>query len=137
MSEKFVIFFGFPGTKEMVENVERFADNTNQTLEMAWIDLLHSFMLEFKPNKDGEPLIPAAFSEAYEMQVILPAYEQSKYPEVLGKTTFKLPALSFKDDFVTSKATGERIKIKDEDLEYLCNRFKEWIDIEEVIYEWR
>jgi hypothetical protein len=136
MNEKFIIYFGFPSTDEMLKNVENFAANTKQSLENAWIDLIHSFMSQYTPF-DGEDLfIPTLFSEVYEMQVIPPPYEQQKYPELLGKTKFRLPAISFKSDYVTCKATGEKVKIKDEDLEHLCNRLMIWVDVKEVSYAW-
>lgn len=135
MDEKFVIYFGFPSTEVMLKNVESFASNTNQSLEDAWIDLLHRFMEEYNPFDGDDLFIPTVFSEVFELQVIPPPFEQQKYRRVLGKTKFRLPALSFKGDCVTCKATGERIKIDDEDLEHLCERFKTWIDIGEVAYE--
>jgi hypothetical protein len=136
MSEKFVIYFGFPSTDVMLRNIESFAFNTDQSLEDAWIDLIHSFMREYNPFEEEELFIPTVFSEVFEIQVIPPPYEQQKYHEILGKTKFRLPALSFKDDYVTCKETRERVKIKDEDLEYLCDRFKVWVDIREVSYAW-
>jgi hypothetical protein len=134
MKEKFVIYFGFPSTDEMLQNVEKFASNTNQSLEDAWIDLIHSFMRRYRPFDDEDLLIPTIFSEVYEIQVIPPLYEQQKYPEILGKTKFKLPALSFKDEYVTCKETGERIRIEDEDLKLLCDRLQIWIDVKDVSY---
>jgi hypothetical protein len=136
MKEKFVIYFGFPSTDEMLSNVESFAANTNQSLEDAWVDLIHSFMRRFKPSDDGDEFIPTVFSEVFEMQVIPPSYEQQKYPEILGKTKFRLPALSFKDEYVTCRETGDSIKIKDEDLALLCERLQIWIDVKDVSYAW-
>ena len=136
LSEKFIIYFGFPSTEQMLKNIENFAFNTNQSLEDAWIDLIHSFMRVYNPFEEEDLFIPTVFSEVYEMQVVPPPYEQQKYPEILGKTKFCLPALSFKDEYVTCKETGEKIKIRDEDLEYLCERFKHWVDIREVSYAW-
>lgn len=136
MTEKFVIYFGFPSTEEMLRNVESFASNTDQSLEDAWIDLIHTFMRQFNPSNDGVSFIPTVFSETFEMEVIPPPYEQQKYPEILGKTKFRLPAISFKDDYVICKATGEKIEIKDDDLEYLCDRFRFWIDVKDVSYAW-
>jgi len=135
-NEKFVIYFGFPSTEEMLKNVESFAFNTNQSLEDAWIDLLHSFMRRYRPCDDGDLLIPTVFSEIYAMQVIPPPYDQQKYPEILGSSNFRLPALSFKDEYVTCKETGDRLKIDDRVLELLCDRFKYWIDVKDVIYVW-
>lgn len=135
-NEKFVIYFGFPSTYDQIENVEKFAAKTNQSLENAWIDLLHSFMEQYSPSEEGGLFIPTVFAEAYGMQVVPPLYEQQKYPETIGNTTFKLPALSFKDDFVKCKQSGKRIKIEDKYLELICNRFKIWIDVNEVSYLW-
>lgn len=135
MDEKFVIYFGFPSTLEQLENVEKFASKTNQSLENAWIDLLHRFMEGHNPFEGGDLFIPIVFSEVFGLQVIPPPFEQQKYRRVLGKTKFRLPALSFKEDYVTCKVTGETIKIVDEDLGRLCQRFKVWIDVDEVAYE--
>lgn len=137
MDEKFAIFFGFPNTPEQLENVENFAANTDQSLENAWIDFLHRFMEQYSPDGEESKFISTLFSQVYEMQVIPPPYEQQKYPEMLGKTKFRLPALSFKDDYVTCKETGEKIKITDEYLEDLCDKFMIWIDVGEVSYAWR
>ena len=136
MDEKFVIYFGFPSTEVMLKNVESFASNTDQSLEDAWIDLIHSFMRKYSPFDDEDLFIPTVFSEVYEMQVIPPLYEQQKYPEILGKTKFRLPALSFKDEYVTCKETGERVRIRDEDLSLLCDRLQVWIDVKDVSYAW-
>jgi len=136
MKEKFVIYFGFPSTDEMLQNVEKFASNTNQSLEDSWIDLIHTFMGRYRPFDDEDLLIPTIFSEVYEMQVIPPPYEQQKYPEILGKTKFQLPALTFRDEYVTSKENGDRVKISDEDLELLCERLQIWIDVKDVSYRW-
>jgi hypothetical protein len=136
LSEKFIIYFGFPSTKQMLKNVENFAFNTNQSLEDAWIDLIHSFMRKYNPFENEDLFIPTVFSEVYEMQVVPPKYEQQKYPEILGEKKFCLPALSFKDDYVTCKETREKIKIRDEDLELLCSRLKIWVDIKDVSYAW-
>jgi len=136
MQEKFIIYLGFPSTEEMLKNVENFAFNTNQSLEDAWIDLIHSFMRKYSPFEDEDLFIPTVFSEVFERQVIPPPYEQHKYPEILGETKFKLPALGFKDEYVTCKATGERIKIRNEDLELLCDRLQIWIDVKDVSYAW-
>lgn len=135
MCEKFVIYFGFPSTPEQLENVEKYAAKTDQSLENAWIDLLHRFIEDYHPLEGEDLFIPTVFSEVFELQVIPPPFEQQKYRRVLGKTKFRLPALSFKEDYVTCKSTGELIKIADEDLEHLCQRFKTWIDIGEVAYE--
>jgi hypothetical protein len=136
MDEKFVIYFGFPSTDVMLKNVESFASNTNQSLEDAWIDLIHTFMREYNSFEEEDLFIPTVFSEVFEMEVIPPPYEQHKYPEILGKTKFKLPALSFKDEYVTCMGTGERVKIRDEDLELLCDRLQIWIDVKDVSYAW-
>ena len=75
MDEKFVIFFGFPSTPEQLENIEKFAAKTDQSLENAWIDLLHRFMEDYNPFEGEDLFIPTIFSEVYEMQVIPPPYE--------------------------------------------------------------
>jgi len=137
MKEKFVIFFGFPGSQDQIENVEKFSEKTSQSLENAWIDFLHSFMMQYYPDGGDELFISTLFSKAYEMQVTPPNYEHSKYPEILGKTMFKLPALSFKQDFVTCKETGERYKVTDHHLKSLCALFQVFIEVTEVDYEWR
>ena len=136
MKEKFVIYFGFPSTDVMLRNVESFASNTNQSLEDAWIDLIHSFMRKYNPFEGDDLFIPTVFSEVFEMQVIPPPYEQQKYPKSLGESIFRLPCLAFMDDCVTAKETGERIKITDEVLEELCNQFRKFIDTKYACYEW-
>jgi len=136
MSEKFVIYFGFPSTEEMLKNVESFASNTDQSLENAWVDFLHRFMEQYSPDGEGSLFIPTIFSEVFEMQVIPPPYEQQKYPKSLGETIFRLPCLAFMDDCVTAKETGEQIKITDEVLEELCNQFRQFIDTKYACYEW-
>jgi hypothetical protein len=136
MSEKFVIYFGFPSTEEMLKNVESFASNTDQSLENAWVDFLHRFMEQYSPDGEGSLFIPTIFSEVFEMQVIPPPYEQQKYPKSLGETIFRLPCLAFMGDCVTAKETGERIKITDEVLEELCNQFRQFIDTKYACYEW-
>ena len=137
MKEKFFIFFGFPGSPEQMRNVENFAINTNQSLENAWIDFLHSFIIEYKPNDNEETLIQVVFSTIYGISVTPPAFEQNKYPEILGKTTFKLPGMSFNEDFVTCNVTGERLKITDDEINQLCEGLKELIEVTDIVYEWK
>jgi hypothetical protein len=134
MKEKFVIYFGFPSTPEQIENVEKFA--SNQSIEDAWVDLLHTFIRDFRPNDDHESFIDSRFSYVYGFTVIPPPFIQQKYPRSLGKTTFRLPCLAFMDDYVTAKETGERIKITDVALEELCNQFQLFIDTKYARYEW-
>jgi len=136
MKEKFVIYFGFPSTDEMLKNVENFASNTDQSLEDAWIDLLHKFIRDWKPNDDHESFIESGFSSIYDFTVIPPPFIQPKYPKSLGETIFRLPCLAFMDDCVTAKETGEQIKISDEVLEELCYRFRQFIDTKYACYEW-
>jgi hypothetical protein len=136
MTEKFVIYFGFPSTDEMLKNVENFASNTDQSLEDAWIDLLHKFIRDWKPNDDHESFIESGFSSIYDFTVIPPPFIQQKYPKSLGETIFRLPCLAFMDDCVTAKETGGRIKISDEVLEELCYRFRQFIDTKYACYEW-
>lgn len=136
MPEKFIIYFGFPSTEAMLGNVESYSSNTDQSLEDAWIDLLHTFMRQFSPSDGGNTFISTVFSEVYGMEVIPPPYEQQKYPQNLGKTKFRLPAICFKDEYVICKATRGKIEITNQDLEYLCDRFKFWIDVRDVSYSW-
>jgi hypothetical protein len=136
MSEKFVIYFDFPSTPEQIENVEKFSLNTEQSIEDAWIDLVHTFTREWKPDGDDESFIDVRFSSVYGFSVISPPYIQQKYPESIGKTTFKLPCLTFKADCVTVKVTGERIKIADDVLEELCCQLRAFIDTKDVSYAW-
>ena len=107
MDDKFVIYFDFPSTPEQIENVEKFSLITNQSIEDAWIDLVHTFMREWKPDDNHESFIDVRFSSVYGFSVIPPPSIQQKYPESIGKTIFKLPCLTFKDDYVTVKETGE------------------------------
>ena len=135
MTEKFVIYFGFPSTEEMLKNVENFA--SNQSIENAWVDLLHTFIRKFKLNDDDdESFIDSRFSYVYGFSVTSPPYIQQKYPKSLGETIFRLPCLAFMDDYVTAKETGERIKITDVALEELCDQFELFIDIKYACYEW-
>ena len=135
MTEKFVIYFGFPSTEEMIKNVENFA--SNQSIENAWVDLLHTFIRKFKLNDDDdESFIDSRFSYVYGFSVAAPPYIQQKYPKSLGETIFRLPCLAFMDDYVTAKETGERIKITDVTLEELCYEFERFIDTKYACYEW-
>jgi hypothetical protein len=59
---------------------------------------------------------------------------QQKYPELIGKTTFKLPCLTFTDDYVTIKETGGgRIKITDDILEEICCQLRAFIDTKDAV----
>jgi len=136
MDDKFVIYFDFPSTPEQIENVEKFSLNTSQSIEDAWIDLVHTFMWEWKPDGDNESFMDVRFSSVYGFSVISPPFIQQKYPESMGKTIFKLPCLTFTDDYVTVKETGERIKITDDVLEELCCELRAFLDTKEVSYAW-
>ena len=106
MTEKFVIYFDFPSSPEQIENVEKFSSNTNQSIEDAWIDLLHVFMRERILYLDGESFVGVRFSSVYGFSVTSPPFIQQKYPVSMGKTIFKLPCLTFMGDHVTAKETG-------------------------------
>lgn len=136
MSEKFVVYFDFPSSPEQVENVEKFSSNTNQSIEEAWIDLVHTFMRGWSPDCDDESFIDVRFSSVYGFSVTPPPFIQQKYPESMGKNIFKLPCLTFTDDCVTVKETGERIKITDDVLEELCCQLRAFIDTKDASYAW-
>lgn len=112
MTEKFISYFGFQSNDEMLKNEASFASNINESLENAWIDFIYRFMRHFKSSNDGGSIYSLSNFEVNKIEVIPPPHKQQKYPEILGKTKFRLPALSFRNEYVIFKETGKKIKNK-------------------------